>query len=485
MFCHKCGTRMPENARFCPACGTMIPRGPKKPTTQNIYTAPIQREQVPDQTVQPHVEQSKPQPVHIPMEQLRQQNQIPIHDPSAYNPQPVRPNTAPAPSPKQPKQQKKGGSKLPILLALIAAIAALIFFGGKKEPEMEPERIVVVDRSKPRYDSEGFVLSHQEFEAIYLSMLEENGISVKKKGMESNSNMGRTSETSHLICQGDRPVRFTTSTYDHSGKVWHILLTFRFKEGEIVDLNESQKKAMLLFYEAIHGPIEKENWESFIKENKVQEEDCIVSELKIDGLLFEFRRYDNALMARAKVDEDWWEQRKEEPEIEETEETIPETTEAPKPEPASQRNFDEESFLFGAYGFMDEYQLALDEADLPFELELSTPTDEHSVNALVTYEGRQVGILTTEENDSGKMKWAILTMNLTEDEQWNRSCIDTGLTLFYAGHGALTGAHMDQINNTEPVQYTSGYVGYHYDLDGMKALTIIYPDKILYEISIE
>lgn len=391
MFCKNCGSQIPDNAQICTACGRMVkpvvmPKIPaNQPKQPKIHTAPAIHEQIRtaplirEEIYTAPVEQVQYDPIIMQREnnvstptKMDDHVTVPVQQPE-QEPE-VRKRQEPPKASTKPAQPKKGGSKLPILLILIAAIAALVFFVSKKEPEMEPERIVVVDRNKPRYDSEGFLLSHQEFEALYLSMLEENGISVKKKGVESDSNMGRSHETSHLILQEDRPVRFATSTYDYNGKVWLILLTFRFEEDEIVDLDDDQMKAMMLFYEAIHGPIEKENWESFIEENKVQEETCIVSELKMDGLIFEYRRYDNALMATMEIDEDWWERREEETEP-------PQTTEAQKPEPVEDTQkfgtavsplgedglrFDSEAFCFDLDGLKANYAEMLKEIGSPF-----------------------------------------------------------------------------------------------------------------------
>ena len=67
MFCHNCGTKLPEQARFCPACGTRIPVYTQAPAAQEpiLHTTPVQREQV------------QPEPVQIPVEQPRQE-QIPV-----------------------------------------------------------------------------------------------------------------------------------------------------------------------------------------------------------------------------------------------------------------------------------------------------------------------------------------------------------------------------------------------------------------------
>ena len=610
MFCHNCGAKLPENARFCPACGTMTHHSQEKPTAQNIYTTPIQREQ------------PRPHPVQPPVEQPRPQEQIPTNDASAHNPQPVRPNPAPAPKPKQPKMPKKKGSKLPILLALIAAIGSLVFFVSKKESE------VTVDQYKPRYDSQSFLFTHEEFVAIYNELLEENGLSITVKGKKEEKDgfiriyltngeekvgyistrtdpetgkidlvnaatdaeyeenmtsttkaaidllfeaacgpltqeelkaireMELTEETDHMqvystkidnvtlenICmdyddtyalvakfeeeepqpetvpeldtyydsegflftpeefvahyqallkyygfeyttykgnwdvfeyQGDWAFVVEFTKDKDSGRVREVVVSTHDIEDET--LFQQHREAIMVALEAACGNMSEEDWNAvreaeYIKRNKAMQKD--IYETNLGQIHVEMRN--------GKTDFELWITLNTE-----QQETEPEPTEAPKPAPELQRNFDEESFLFDAYGFMDVYQQALDEADLPFELELAAPSAENNCNAFITFEGRQVGFLTMEENADGKMNHAILTMELRQEEQWNRSCIDAGLTLFYAGHGALTGAHMDQINNTEPIQYTSGYIGYNYDLDGMKAMTLIESKQILYEIRIE
>jgi hypothetical protein len=62
MFCHRCGTKNPDNAFFCNRCGTALIRSPPQQITpQQIKPQQVQPQQVQPQQVQP--QQVQPQQV--------------------------------------------------------------------------------------------------------------------------------------------------------------------------------------------------------------------------------------------------------------------------------------------------------------------------------------------------------------------------------------------------------------------------------------